>query len=79
MIILLMFSLHPSYIFYTKQAAEIEVKIPMIEEPSVVTPVIYPSVFHLDEEDKVWIEETISNMSLREKIAQMIMPWAYGS
>lgn len=78
-IILLIFSLHPSYIFYTKQAAEIEAEIPMIEEPAVVTPVIYPSVFALDEEDKVWIEQTMANMSLREKIAQMIMPWAYGS
>ena len=37
----------------------------------------YPSVFNLTEKDKEWIEKKLSEMSLHEKCAQMIMPAVY--
>jgi|GEM_PF-1001978 len=37
----------------------------------------YPSVFPLTDEDKVWIEQKISSMSLYEKCAQMVMAPVY--
>ncbi len=38
----------------------------------------YPSVFPLTEDDKIWIEKMLANMTLREKCAQMIVPWVLG-
>ncbi len=37
----------------------------------------YPSVFNLTEKDKEWIEKKLSEMTLYEKCAQMIMPAVY--
>ncbi len=37
----------------------------------------YPSVFPLTEEDKLWIENKINMMSIREKCAQLIVPAVY--
>ncbi len=37
----------------------------------------YPSVFKLTEKDKEWIETKLSEMTLYEKCAQMIMPAVY--
>jgi beta-glucosidase-like glycosyl hydrolase/CubicO group peptidase (beta-lactamase class C family) len=37
----------------------------------------YPSVFKLSEKDKEWIETKLSEMTLYEKCAQMIMPAVY--
>ena len=37
----------------------------------------YPSVFKLTEKDKEWIETKLSDMTLYEKCAQMIMPAVY--
>ncbi|RKY91077.1 MAG: hypothetical protein DRQ01_08245 [Ignavibacteriae bacterium] len=37
----------------------------------------YPSVFNLTEKDKEWIETKLSEMTLYEKCAQMIMPAVY--
>src|SRR3990172_8001316 len=39
----------------------------------------YPSVFPLTDDDKDWIEDKISSMSLYDKCAQMIMAPAYRS
>lgn len=39
----------------------------------------YPSVFTLDDQDKEWIENTLSKMSLKEKCAQMIIAPVYKS
>ena len=39
----------------------------------------YPAVFPITEDDKEWIEKTISQLSLREKCAQMIMAPVYRS
>ena len=39
----------------------------------------YPRVFKLDNQDKEWIENTLSNMTLREKCAQMIIAPVYRS
>ncbi len=41
--------------------------------------ITYPSVFNLTKEDKKWIEETISSLSLSEKCAQLVMPWVLGN
>jgi len=41
--------------------------------------IIYPSVFDLTKEDKNWIEDTINDLSLREKCAQFVMPWVLGN
>lgn len=41
--------------------------------------IVYPSVFDLSKEDKNWIEHTIDNLSLREKCAQIVMPWVLGN
>ena len=38
----------------------------------------YPKVFQLNSIDIDWIEKTLSEMSLREKCAQMVMPWVLG-
>src|SRR5690606_42005038 len=32
----------------------------------------YPSVFELNDEDKLWIENKIEELTLREKVAQMV-------
>ena len=40
---------------------------------------VYLSVFDLTKEDKNWIENTISRLSLREKCAQLVMPWVLGN
>ena len=40
---------------------------------------LYPSVFELSEMDKNWIEQTLSEMSLNQKCAQMIMIPVYRS
>jgi len=41
--------------------------------------IIYPSVFDLTKEDKNWIKDTINDLSLREKCAQLVMPWVLGN
>ena len=38
----------------------------------------YPSVFPLTDEDKEWIENSLTRMTTWEKCAQMIMPWVLG-
>ncbi|NWF89944.1 MAG: glycoside hydrolase family 3 C-terminal domain-containing protein [Ignavibacteriaceae bacterium] len=40
---------------------------------------VYPSVFDLSKEDKIWIEGTIENLSLYEKCAQLVFPWVLGN
>lgn len=37
----------------------------------------YPSVFELTNDDKIWIENKLNEMSLSDKCAQMIMPAVY--
>jgi beta-glucosidase-like glycosyl hydrolase len=51
------------------------------ESPNLITEQdqVYPSVFELDESDKRWIENTLSDMSLYQKCAQMIMIPVYRS
>lgn len=41
--------------------------------------IFYPSVFELTKEDKNWIEDTIADLSLREKCAQLVFPWVHGN
>lgn len=41
--------------------------------------ILYPSVFDLSNEDKIWIEDTIESISLPEKCAQLVMPWVLGN
>ena len=41
--------------------------------------ITYPSVFDLTNEDKIWIEEMINNLSLRDRCAQLVMPWVLGN
>ena len=43
-----------------------------------VKSISYPSVFNLNESDKLWIEQHLSKLTLREKCAQMVMPWVLG-
>ncbi len=38
----------------------------------------YPSVFNLSDSDVEWVEYTLNKMSLEEKCAQMIIPYAMG-
>ncbi len=38
----------------------------------------FSNLFNLNSQDKDWIESTLDKMTLREKCAQMIMPWALG-
>ena len=40
---------------------------------------LYPPMFKLNDADKKWIETTLSQLSLREKCSQMIMPWMLGN
>ncbi len=42
-----------------------------------ISDAMYPSVFNLTEKDKEWIETKLSEMTLYEKCAQMIMPAVY--
>jgi hypothetical protein len=37
----------------------------------------YPSVFPLTDDDKIWIETKINELSIRDKCAQLIMPAVY--
>ena len=37
----------------------------------------YPSVFPLNDDDKIWIENKVKELSIREKCAQLIMPAVY--
>ncbi len=39
---------------------------------------LYPSVFTLTDDDILWIEETIEKMTVKEKVAHLIMPWVQG-
>lgn len=41
--------------------------------------IIYPSVFDLTKEDKIWIEDNIKNLPLIEKCAQLVFPWVLGN
>ena len=41
--------------------------------------IFYPSVFDLTNEDKTWIEDTISTLPLHEKCAQLVFPWVLGN
>lgn len=43
-----------------------------------VKSISYPKVFDLSASDKHWIEEELSKLILREKCAQMVMPWVLG-
>lgn len=45
----------------------------------IIKKIVYPSVFDLTKEDKNWIEDTINDLSLREKCAQLVMPWVLGN
>ena len=40
---------------------------------------LYSEMLGLDNNDIDWVEETLSKMPLKEKCAQMIMPWALGN
>lgn len=40
--------------------------------------IIYTSVFDLTEQDTAWVESQLQKLSLREKIAQMVFPYAMG-
>lgn len=39
----------------------------------------YPSVFNITGKDTAWIESNLRKMTLKEKCAQMIMPWVLGN
>ncbi len=43
-----------------------------------INSISYPKVFNLSLSDKQWIEEKLSSLTLREKCAQMVMPWVLG-
>jgi beta-N-acetylhexosaminidase len=47
-------------------------------ETTSAAAVKYPSVFDLQDQDKEWIEEKLSKLTLKEKVGQMIMPWMNG-
>jgi beta-N-acetylhexosaminidase len=40
---------------------------------------LYPSIFDLNNSDIEWIENKLEDMTVEQKCAQMIMPWAMGS
>jgi len=42
------------------------------EKKETVDKSLYPSVFDLNEEDKIWIENQLNQMTLHDKVAQMI-------
>jgi beta-N-acetylhexosaminidase len=37
------------------------------------------SVFNLTSDEKVWVDSVLDRMTIRERVAQMIMPWAGGN
>ncbi len=39
----------------------------------------YPPIFDLNDKDKEWVEDKLAKMTLREKCAQMVMPWVLGN
>ncbi|MBZ0199032.1 MAG: serine hydrolase [Ignavibacteriaceae bacterium] len=39
----------------------------------------YPPMFKLNNDDINWVETTLAGLSLRDKCAQMIMPWTLGN
>ncbi len=39
----------------------------------------FPGVFSISEEEKSYIDSVLDKMTIRERVAQMIMPWASGS
>lgn len=39
---------------------------------------LYPSVFTLTDDDITWIEEQIDKMTVKEKVAHLVMPWVQG-
>ncbi len=43
-----------------------------------INAITFPGVFNLTAADKKWVMDTLSKMSLREKCAQMVMPWVLG-
>lgn len=43
-----------------------------------ISSISFPPVFNLTSEDKEWVAATLAKMTLREKCAQMVMPWLLG-
>ncbi|MFH1196677.1 MAG: glycoside hydrolase family 3 N-terminal domain-containing protein [bacterium] len=44
-----------------------------------LNPIAFPSLFDVNDTDDVWVDNVISKLSLKEKIAQMIMPYAFAN
>ncbi len=43
-----------------------------------INSITFSKVFNLTAADKKWVKDTLSKMTLREKCAQMVMPWVLG-
>ena len=69
-IILLIFAFSPSH--YTTST---KINGSSMEDISSIS---FPKVFNLTIEDKQWVTSTLAKMTLRDKCAQMVMPWVLG-
>jgi beta-N-acetylhexosaminidase len=74
-IIITSFSLFPTFLTPTTQTESRN----MTETKEVETEYPSASVFNLNSEDELWIDSLLNKMTIRERVAQMIMPWAGGS
>jgi beta-N-acetylhexosaminidase len=72
-IIITSFSLFPPLLTPTSQPEQISMNLPRETESDS------RSVFNLNHEDELWIDSLLDKMTIRERVAQMIMPWAGGN
>lgn len=49
------------------------------EAADAETPAMPPLITTLDGEAEAWVERTLSEMSLRQRVAQLVMPWISGA
>jgi beta-N-acetylhexosaminidase len=72
-IIITSFSLFPIFLTSDTQPEPKKMNTIRVIEPDDF------SVFHSTQEDQIWIDSILDKMTIRERVAQMIMPWAGGS
>jgi beta-N-acetylhexosaminidase len=72
-IIITSFSLFPIFLTPDTQPEPKIMNTPKVIETDDI------SVFHSTYEDQLWIDSILDKMTIRERVAQMIMPWAGGN
>jgi beta-N-acetylhexosaminidase len=73
LIIIISFSLFPAFLTSTPQAESNSDVISFEQSGDHI------SVFQLTAEDELWIDSVLDKMTIRDRIAQMIMPWLGGN